>query len=518
MENKLSLFREKFVSRTGRLWTSQTLEGIYEKILVDKLKSNSEMEIFKIVESLKARLLLDLITTKNNKFTNIDLEKQTIEKEQEFLRFKHNSLQDDMISEMGLMSKQIIGNLGGGEGDKRSKLEEIENNYKNDGAGFQSSGKIANIKQIMSNLELDEIMLEYFIPQVSGVSIPELYVIVITSTTFKIIKCPQDNLVESGFGGRLQVDGQQPLDSYPLHNTIVLCRNAIQHGDDDTANRLLDDLYNALIKPVSDAGFVLKKFKRLIIIPHGPLHYLPFAALRSPSGYLIEDIGVIISPSATIWYKLQKKRILELKTFLGFGNPVLSHTNLKPLPETEKELENICKSLGNLECTVKTTIDATEDFLKKTISGKNIVHFATHGDFPAHDVMDLHRIVLSPSQGNDGFLHAEELRQMNLQTTWMVVLSICNGGVYKCGPGNEPYGLFSSLITAGVHNIVGTLWSISDKSGRFIMTEFYKHLLSLGPVDALRTVNIEFIKDNALIRDWASFMIFGEGRPINSQK
>ena len=41
--------------------------------------------------------------------------------------------------------------------------------------------------------------------------------------------------------------------------------------------------------------------RNVIIVPHGPLHYLPFTALRNPEGrWLVEDLAIVTVPSASV--------------------------------------------------------------------------------------------------------------------------------------------------------------------------------------------------------------------------
>jgi CHAT domain-containing protein len=162
--------------------------------------------------------------------------------------------------------------------------------------------------------------------------------------------------------------------------------------------------------------------------------------------------------------------------------------------------------------------EATEPVAREEIPGKSIVHFATHGDFPESDVIDLHQILLAPTAESDGRLHAEELRKLDLDETRLVALSICDGGLYRIGPGDEPYGLIPALLTAGAENVLGTLWSIEDQAGRAFMIEFYKHLLGQGPAEAYRRACITFVGSQEPLRDWASWVLVGSGRPWDESK
>lgn len=77
------------------------------------------------------------------------------------------------------------------------------------------------------------------------------------------------------------------------------------HSDDPVLQMLRIDstvrwLYDQLIKPVEH---LLLACQQLYLVPHGPLHYIPFTALCAPDGtYLLKDGGpaIALAPSATI--------------------------------------------------------------------------------------------------------------------------------------------------------------------------------------------------------------------------
>lgn len=62
------------------------------------------------------------------------------------------------------------------------------------------------------------------------------------------------------------------------------------------ANQYLGLLYRSLFAPLE--GFV--RHHRLIVIPHGALHYVPFHALLNRGGYLIDQFEISYAPSATV--------------------------------------------------------------------------------------------------------------------------------------------------------------------------------------------------------------------------
>jgi CHAT domain-containing protein len=120
---------------------------------------------------------------------------------------------------------------------------------------------------------------------------------------------PPDGLT---LAGRLTVDRGEPLDLSAPNNLIVKTRTAIRSRDDRKARRNLKELHRLLIKPIAQTGFRPESFRRLLIVPHGVLHYVPFAALIDPEGrFLITKTEVVIAPSASAW------RLLRLRERKG---------------------------------------------------------------------------------------------------------------------------------------------------------------------------------------------------------
>src|SRR5262249_61369870 len=63
---------------------------------------------------------------------------------------------------------------------------------------------------------------------------------------------------------------------------------------------------------------------RVMIVPPDVLHYLPFGALRSPSGrWLVEDYSLSTLPSASVLKYLGGKGRASGDNVLAFGNPDL---------------------------------------------------------------------------------------------------------------------------------------------------------------------------------------------------
>src|SRR5260370_29939306 len=79
----------------------------------------------------------------------------------------------------------------------------------------------------------------------------------------------------------------------------------VQKPPEQVVRRLLNKLYDLLVKPVAD--LLPPSPGHLTIVPYGPLHKLPFHALHNGSCYLIEDFQVSYLPASTILVHLDAR-------------------------------------------------------------------------------------------------------------------------------------------------------------------------------------------------------------------
>ena len=74
---------------------------------------------------------------------------------------------------------------------------------------------------------------------------------------------------------------------------------------ENNARALLADLYRRLIAPLADK---LSGYSRVIIVPHGPLHYLPFHALYDGKSYLLQRHEISYLPAAASCAIVRRRR------------------------------------------------------------------------------------------------------------------------------------------------------------------------------------------------------------------
>jgi len=62
-------------------------------------------------------------------------------------------------------------------------------------------------------------------------------------------------------------------------------------------DRCLQALYRRVIGPIED---LLEEGDRLVVVPHGALHGLPFHAFHDGAGYLVDRYAITVAPSAAV--------------------------------------------------------------------------------------------------------------------------------------------------------------------------------------------------------------------------
>ena len=257
-------------------------------------------------------------------------------------------------------------------------------------------------------------------------------------------------------------------------------------------------LYQRLLAPARAAI----RGDRLVIVPHGVLHYLPFAALRSQAGrWLVEDFALSTLPSASVLRYLIDKGAGAPARALVAGNPDVG--SALALPWAEREARMVGQH--ERDAVVLVRGDATEAKIKKQIGAAGLVHFATHGELDESDPLSS-AVLLAPGDGEDGRLEVREVFGLDLHAR-LVVLSACETGLGKLSRGDELLGLQRAFLYAGTPAVVTTLWKVDDRASYELVRAFYDRLDTLGVVAALRHAQLETMRAFAHPYAWAAFAV-----------
>jgi len=247
---------------------------------------------------------------------------------------------------------------------------------------------------------------------------------------------------------------------------------------------------------------------RLILVPHGVLHYVPFAALRNgkTNRVLIEDYTIAYSPSASALRFLRDKETPVSGTALVIGDPASAQGRLSG---AQREAVSIA---GVFRTSPKIGAEATESLLSRIDGKYDLVHIGAHATYDAR-YPAFSRIALAKDGERDGNLDvAEILADVDFIGVNLVVLSACGTARGARSGGDEIVGLTRSVLYAGAPGVISTLWDIDDEAAADLMESFYRRLIAGDPAaDALRAAQLELMKraPYADPRYWAAFQLSG---------
>lgn len=293
------------------------------------------------------------------------------------------------------------------------------------------------------------------------------------------------------------------LNSSHLAGDIKNFRTSIENTSSGTHKQLARQLFNLLIKPIED----ILPSRRLVIVPHGALHYLPFYALYDGMDYLIERYNVHMLPSASMFKYLRGEKSKKPGDILAFGNPYLGDQKYN-LVNAENEAIAVSKTLPHSKYFLRT--DATETVFKKYAKGFKYIHFATHGEFSADKPLNS-ALLLAADSESDGRLTVDKLYSMKMNAD-LVTLSACETGLGKITNGDDVVGLTRGFLYAGSTSIVASLWKVDDLATSKLMTSFYEDLKKTNKSEALRMAQLQIKKEYPHPYYWASFQLTGNAK------
>jgi CHAT domain-containing protein/tetratricopeptide (TPR) repeat protein len=311
----------------------------------------------------------------------------------------------------------------------------------------------------------------------------------------------------------------------------------------------LRELYRSILQPVEP---LLDGAERVLILPDGPLHAVPWAALirelTAPDPqtgrnwrFFMEWKPFAVALSATVWAELKSSRGRltsnsggeqgalgsRILPMAAFGDPVLRPAlldrespslaaarltgslrrglDLSPLPFSRREVESIARLFPGQVATFLGS-EATEEHVKSLPRGTRIIHFATHGFADERLPMNSGLVLTTPDRNDelaeDGFLQAWEIFEGVRLEADLVVLSACDSGRGKELGGEGLLSLTRAFQFAGARAVVASLWQVADEGSAELMTRFYRHLKNgEAAADALREAQLEIVAKIPWVRD-----------------
>jgi CHAT domain-containing protein len=293
---------------------------------------------------------------------------------------------------------------------------------------------------------------------------------------------------------------------------------AMVHGQNDEFRGAMRSAYAALFRAPM-AMLPQSKAVRIVIVPDGAMHGIPFAALEGTrkEGLVVERGSIAVAASTSLYlYALARDRELPANNdvrALIVGDPRFDpRLPYKQLPSAREEAEH----LGTIYpgATVLLDKEPTVARFLAEAKGAGLIHVGGHGlvspQKPWHS-----RLLLAAYDKDSGELTAEELMRAlpELPHTRLVVLGACStAGGQSIGPeGLAP--LVRPIVAARVPAIVGTLWDVGDATAKNLLVSFHCHYRHGDDVAvALRHAQLEMSRNKTPARLWAPYEVIGYTR------
>jgi CHAT domain-containing protein len=262
------------------------------------------------------------------------------------------------------------------------------------------------------------------------------------------------------------------------------------------ARTILNQFFDALIAPLAER---VANYERLIIVPYGALHYLPFHLLYDGARHQIETHEIAILPAAGLAVRRSPQR--ESRAL------VLAHTWEGRLPNTVVEAKLVCQRLNGALYR-----DERAERSVFSMSPCQVLHIAAHGQ---------HRIDepdFSYIQLGDGQVLTDDLLQYDLSYE-LVTLSACETGRVNVSAGDELIGLGRGFLYAGVGALVASLWRVDDALTVQWMDHFYGDLQTgKSKAAALRDASLAILSEQPGLHPvfWGAFQLIGNADPLST--
>jgi len=316
-------------------------------------------------------------------------------------------------------------------------------------------------------------------------------------------------------------------------------RNSINARQPDTVS------YQQFWFPIQKS---ISGYKRLYISSDGVYNQINLNILFNPvtRQYLLDEVDLTFVTNTKDLLRAQRNLStkqsclfarpsyrLDQKVLASSGRPVkrslasesmegFREQEFEDLPGTEQEIRRLENLFTQNGWTIEANLgnEASEEKLKAT-DNPAVLHIATHGFFlKTNEQEKINSMIRSGiilagvnndgDQTEDGVLTAYEATNLQLDSTYLVVLSACETGLGDVKNGEGVYGLQRGFIVAGTKYLLMSLWKVDDEATAFLMENIYKDWLKSGDLAAaVKSAQLSLRNKYSQPFFWGSFILLG---------
>jgi len=313
-----------------------------------------------------------------------------------------------------------------------------------------------------------------------------------------------------------------------IEQMILVYLGLFQHRDGSEAvpaARLYEELLRRALEELP-AGV-----DKLVIVPDGVTHLLPFGTLR-PAGEapLSARWQISVVPSATLWLRWRESArepapvaalVLADPTppdsrpgdggIVERGRTLAADMRLGRLVGAREEGEGILGLIGGAS-ELRTDHEASERYLKQVeLERFGVVHIAAHAVVDEENAERSAVLLAAGSAEEDGKLEVREIVDLDLRGQ-LVVLSACHSASGALVEGEGVMSLARAFFQAGATTVVASLWQLRDNEAKELFGRFYHHLAEGRSVAAaLQAAKKQTLEADGAAAAWAGVVVLGDG-------
>jgi CHAT domain-containing protein len=251
----------------------------------------------------------------------------------------------------------------------------------------------------------------------------------------------------------------------------------------------------------------------LTFVPDDALRGLPFAALPFRGQYLVERFALSVAFEPTPRHS--RSRALKKAFILAVDRALQPHW--AALPRTRDQVDALERWLERHRLNRDVAINDTEpnDSVLRRMASASLVHISCHGTF-APELPEKTGLVLPDRDARARILSVGALAHAELPLLEHVTLLSCWGADSYILPGRWAISLPQTFHRCGARSVLASLWEIDGNLLAHFTRDFYSALETLPRDEALRAVQLAWIRDPAN-RDpirWAGFQLSGDVRRL----
>ncbi|KAJ7913657.1 CHAT domain-containing protein [Mycena leptocephala] len=247
---------------------------------------------------------------------------------------------------------------------------------------------------------------------------------------------------------------------------------------DEFLNTLLGILWSDVVEPIFHFLKIQKSAQpsRLWWCPTGPFAFLPIHAAgkydQDSADFASQYVISSYAPTLTTLLNTPTHTTASFKMTVAIEPEA---PGCSVLPGTKAELDKITRHVPTTWLTALHRPTGTQ--VLRQLAKSSVVHFACHG------VQDASEPLHSGLMLSDGRLKVLEIMKEDDRDTdsrkrgmSLAFLSACETATGDRATPDEVMHLAASLMFAGFHSVVATMWTIQDLDGPKVADGFYEHL------------------------------------------